>query len=124
MLLAQLKLQKGDNQGAITVLQDLSGKLSTGPNAAAVRGLLGDAYSQSGKPAEAAAEYERAAGVTQMPNEKAYLLSKAGHSYMTAGKQPEARRIWESLATNQDSPGLAAEARVRLGELVASPAKG
>ena len=123
MLLAQLKLEKGDNQGAVTYLQELTRKLNAGPNAAAVRGLLGDAYAQLEKPAEAAAEYERAADVTQMPNEKAYLLSKAGHAYMAAGKHAEARRIWEGLAANQDSPGLASEARVRLGELVASAAK-
>ena len=42
---------------------------------------------------------------------------------MAAGKKPEARRIWEGLAANQESPALAAEARVRLGELVASPAR-
>jgi predicted negative regulator of RcsB-dependent stress response len=124
MLLAQLKLEKGDNQGAVTYLQGLAGKLSSGPNAAAVRSLLGDAFAQLDKPADAAAEYERAAGLTEMPNEKAYLLSKAGHAYMAAGKNPEARRIWEALAASQDSPGLAAEARVRLGELVASPSRG
>ena len=123
MLLAQLKLEKGDNQGAVTFLQGLTGKVSSGPNAAAARGLLGDAYAQLGKAAEAAGEYERAAALTTMPNERSYLLSKAGHAYMAAGKHPEARRIWEGLAANQDSPGLAAEARVRLGELVASAAR-
>ena len=124
MLLAQLKLEKGDNQGATTYLQELAGKISKGPNAASVRGLLGDALAQLGKAAEAAAEYERAAALTEMPNEKAFLLSKAGHAYMAAGKNPEARRIWEGLAANQESPGLAAEARVRLGELVAAAARG
>jgi predicted negative regulator of RcsB-dependent stress response len=123
MLLAQIKLEKGDYQGAVTSLQDLAGKVPSGPNAASVRSLLGDAYAQLGKPAEAAAEYERAAGLTTMPNEKAFILSKAGHAYMAAGKNPEARRIWEAVAASQDSPGLAAEARVRLGELVASPAR-
>jgi predicted negative regulator of RcsB-dependent stress response len=118
MLLAQLKLEKGDYQGAVTFLQDLAGKISSGPNAASVRSLLGDAEAQLGKTAEAAAEYERAAGLTEMPNEKSYLLSKAGHAYMAADKHPEARRVWEVLARNQDSPGLAAEAKVRLGELV------
>ncbi|HET8833480.1 MAG TPA: tetratricopeptide repeat protein [Gemmatimonadales bacterium] len=123
MLLAQLKLEKGDNQGAVTYLKGLSDKLKSGPNAAAVRGLLGDAYSQLEKPAEAAAEYEAAAGLTAMPNEKAFLMSKAGHAYMAAGKHAEARKVWEALAANQESPALAAEAKVRLGELVASPAK-
>jgi predicted negative regulator of RcsB-dependent stress response len=123
MLLAQLKLEKGDNQGAVTFLRDLASKLSSDPNAAAVRSLLGDALAQLGKPAEAAAEYERAAALTEMPNEKAYVLAKAGHAYMDAGQKPEARRVWEGLAANQESPGLAAEARVRLGELAAIAAR-
>ena len=119
MLLAQLKLEKGDNQGAVTYLKELTGKLSSGPNAASVRSLLGDAYAQLEKHAEAAAEYEKAASLTDMPNEKAYILAKAGHAYMAAGKNPDARRIWSVLEANQNSPALAAEARVRLGELVA-----
>ena len=123
MLLAQLKLDKGDNQGAVTYLQELTSKLKTGPNAAAARSLLGDALNQLGKPAEAAAEYERGAELTSMPNEKAYLLSKAGHAYMAGGKTPEARRIWEALATQQDNPAVAAEAHVRLGELAAMAAR-
>jgi predicted negative regulator of RcsB-dependent stress response len=124
MLLAQLKLEKGDNQGAVTYLQGLTGKLTSGPSAASARSLLGDAYSQLNKPAEAAAEYERAAGLTNMPNEKAFLMSKAGHAYMAAGKLTEARKVWEALAAQQDSQGLAAEARVRLGELSAMAARG
>lgn len=120
MLLAQLKLEKGDNQGAVTYLQQLGEKVTSGPNAASARALLGDALSQLGKPAEAAAEYERAASFTEMPNERGFLLSKAGHAFMAAGKNAEARRIWEGLANAEDSPALAAEARVRLGELVAS----
>ena len=120
MLLAQLKLEKGDNQGAVTYLQQLGEKVTSGPNAASARALLGDALSQLGKPAEAAAEYERAATLTEMPNERAFHLGKAGHAFMAAGKNADARRIWEGLANSQDSPALAAEARVRLGELVAS----
>ena len=102
----------------------IDGRVETGPNASAVRSLLGDAQSQLGKTAEAAAEYERAAALTEMPNERAYLLTKAGHAYMAAGKLPEARRIWERLSSNQENPGVAAEARVRLGELVATPVRG
>ena len=123
MMLGQLKLDKGDYQGAATYLAKLAGDLS-GPNAASARALLGDAYAQLGKPAEAAAEYERAAAETAMPNEKASLLAKAGHAYMTAGKQPEARKIWQALATQQDNQAVAAEAHVRLGELTAQPAGG
>jgi predicted negative regulator of RcsB-dependent stress response len=124
MLLAQLKLDKGDNQGAVTFLQGLTGKLTSGPDAVSARTLLGDAYSQMTKYAEAAAEYERAAGLTSMPNEKTYLMAKAGHAYMAAGKSPEARKIWETLANQSDNPSAAAEARLRLGELSAMAARG
>lgn len=123
MLLAQLKLEKGDNQGAVTYLQQLGERVTSGPNAASARALLGDALSQLGKAAEAAAEYERAASLTEMSNERGFLLAKAGHAYMAGGKNAEARRIWESLANAEGSPALAAEARVRLGELVATGVK-
>jgi predicted negative regulator of RcsB-dependent stress response len=120
LLLGQLKLDKGDYQGAAAYLQKLVAGQSTGPNAASARSLLGDALAQLNKPAEAAAEYERAAGLTSMPNEKALLLAKAGHAYMAAEKRPEARKIWEALEAQTDNAALADEARVRLGELAAA----
>ena len=124
MLLAQLKLEKGDNLGAATYLEGLTSRLKSGPDAVSARTLLGDAYSQLTRYAEAAAEYERAAAATSMPNEKTALLMKAGHAYMAAGKTPEARKIWQTLANQSDNPSVAAEARVRLGELSAQSARG
>jgi predicted negative regulator of RcsB-dependent stress response len=122
MMLGQLRLEKGDYPGAVTYLQELVPKLS-GPNAAAARGLLGDALSQNNKPAEAAAEYEKAVALTTMPNEKISLQMRAGHAYMAAGKVPEAKKIWEALASQDDDPSVAAEAHVRLGELAVAAAK-
>src|SRR5437763_5184700 len=123
MLLAQLKLDQGDNQGAVTALTDLAHKFPSGPYAASVRALLGDAYEQLGKPAEAAAEYEQAALATSLPNERALLMSKLGRAFAAAGKNDKARETWESLANQQASPALAAEARIRLGELLATAKK-
>jgi predicted negative regulator of RcsB-dependent stress response len=123
MLLAQLKLEQGDNQGAVTVLTDLAQKIPSGPYAASVRGLLGDAYSQLGKPAEAAAAYEQAALATTLPNERSLLLSKLGRAWVAAGKTDKARETWEALAVQTSSPSLAAEARLRLGELLATAKK-
>jgi predicted negative regulator of RcsB-dependent stress response len=119
MLLGQIRLEKGDAPGAVTALQELAGKVGSDASAASVHGLLGDALSQAGKIAEAAAEYEKAAGLTSMPNEKMMLLAKAGHSYMAAGKSAEAKKVWEAIAAQQESAALAAEARVRLGEIAA-----
>jgi tetratricopeptide (TPR) repeat protein len=122
-MLGQLKLQKGDYQGAADYLKGLATRLD-GPNAAAAKGLLGDAYSQLNKPAEAAAEYEAAASTTNMPSEKAFYLARAGNAYMAANKNAEARKIWEALSKQQDNASVAAEARVRLGALTAQPAQG
>ena len=123
MLLAQTKLEQGDYQGAVTALKDLAAKNEAGPYATPLRALLGDAYSQLGKYAEAAAEYGRAALATQAPNERAILLAKIGRSETAAGNTAKARQAWESLANQNDNAGLAAEARVRLGELLATGAK-
>jgi len=123
MLLAQLKLDQGDNAGAVTALKELTGRISSGPYAASLRSLLGDALAQSGKPADAAAEYDRASQLTTMPNERALILSKAARAFAAAGNRDKARQAWESLASQQDNQALAAEARLRLGELLATPAK-
>ena len=82
-----------------------------------MHGLLAAALSQANKAAEAAAEYEKAAGLTNMPNEKAMLLAKAAGSYTQAGKIADAKRIWTTVAAQSDNQGLAGEARVRLGEI-------
>jgi predicted negative regulator of RcsB-dependent stress response len=117
LLLAQLKFEKGDFAGAAASLKDLSGKVGNGPSAAQVNGLLGDALSQQSKPAEAAAEYEKAAGATTMANEKNFWLSKAAAAYMTAQKIPEAKKLYEGLAAQSDNQALSTEAHLRLGEL-------
>jgi predicted negative regulator of RcsB-dependent stress response len=120
LLLGQVKLDKGDAAGAVTALQELASKVGSDASAATVHGLLGDALSQANKTAEAAAEYEKAAEMTSMPNEKALLLAKAGHAYMAAGKSAEAKKVWEALANQQDNQAIAGEARVRLGEIAAA----
>lgn len=120
LLVGQLHLQQNQAPAAVTYLQGMVGKAGTGPAAASVHGLLADALSQTGKPAEAAAEYEKAAGLTTGPNERAGYQSKAAYAYEAAGRGADARKVFEALAAQQDSPALAAEARVRLGELMAA----
>jgi predicted negative regulator of RcsB-dependent stress response len=117
LILAELRLDRGDAAAAVSGLRDLSSKVSKGPNAAQVSGLLADALAQQNKPAEAAIEYERAASLTSMPNEKNVWLSKAGRAYITAAKPADARKIFEILAAQTDNESVAMEAHVRLGEL-------
>ena len=101
----------------------MAAKVTSGPNAAQIRSLLGDALAQSGKPAEAAAEYERASTVTTHPNEKNWLLAKAARSYNSAGKTAEARKLYEALAAQGESEAVSSEAKVRLGEMTVGAAR-
>ena len=117
MLLAQLKLEKGDFQGAATELESLSGHVASGPGAASIRGLLGDAKAQLSKPADAAVEYEKAATLAEGPNERSFWRAKAGRAFLDGGKIAEGRKVFEELAAQHDNEAVATEARVRLGEL-------
>ena len=119
LLLGQIRLEKGDAANAVTGLRELAAKVGTDAGAASVHELLGDALSQDSKAAEAAAEYEKGSELTAMPNERAMLLAKAGHAYMLAGKPADAKKVWKALSNQADNQALAAEARVRLGEIEA-----
>jgi predicted negative regulator of RcsB-dependent stress response len=68
----------------------------------------------------AAGQYKVAAQETRYPADKAQYQAYAARDYMAAGKTDEAKAIWTELAKDETSP-LAAEAKVRLGELVAKP---
>lgn len=68
----------------------------------------------------AAEEYKLAGEETRFPVDKAQYQSAAATDYMAAGKKEEAKAIWTELAKDDTSP-LAAEAKVRLGELMAKP---
>jgi TolA-binding protein len=117
MLLAQLQLDRGDAASAITGLTALVGKAGSGPNAPAVVGLLGDAQVQGGKFADAAASYEKAATITNMPSEKQFWLNKAARAYVAGGNAAKAKTLYEALASQSDNDVVATEAKVRIGEM-------
>ena len=68
----------------------------------------------------AAEQYKLAAKETRFPVDKAQYQAAAARDYMVAGKTEEAKAIWTELAKDETGP-LAAEAKVRLGELLAKP---
>ncbi len=70
----------------------------------------------------AAEQYKLAAQVTRFPVDKAEYQAAAARDYTAAGKIEEARAIWTALAKDETGP-IAAEARVRLGEIEAKPMK-
>ncbi|HVE78986.1 MAG TPA: hypothetical protein VNA89_09005, partial [Gemmatimonadaceae bacterium] len=70
--------------------------------------------------ADAARRYEDAAEATRFTNERAQHLASAARAKRAAGDAPGALRVWEELARDPQSP-LAPEARLRVGELSATP---
>jgi predicted negative regulator of RcsB-dependent stress response len=76
---------------------------------------------ESGKNAEAAAEYLKASETALADVEKARYKADAARTYQAAQKLEEARKIWTELAADDANP-LAGEARLRLGELTAKAA--
>ena len=121
MLLAQTNYNAGKYQDGVKVLEEVSGK--AGGSEASLQSLIGDGYSQLGKAANAAKAYERAGDASEFDTERAYYRAKAARSYTSAGNVNEAKRIWSQLATDEKAQAVAAEARVRLAELNAKPAK-
>ena len=103
-------------------LAELDKTLSSAPKdfVASIHVLKANGYEELKDFVRAADEYKAAAEATRFPAQKAQYQAAAARSYMAGGKQAEARAIWTELAADDTSP-LAAEARVRLGEIVAKP---
>lgn len=119
ILLAQVQLQQGKVSEA---LQTLDAVGSAGVLQSSVHALRGAALEQSGKPAEAAAEYLKAASTAQLKAEGESYKADAARAYLVAGNRAEALKIWEGIAADASSV-LYNEAQLRIGELTASAVK-
>lgn len=121
--LTQIDYNTGKFQEGVTRLQQVAGSSAASNDVASIMSLEGDGYAQMGKNAEAAKAYQAAADASPFQNEKALQLSKAARAYRVAGDTAKARDIWTRLLNDPDAQSMAAEARVRLGELEAETAK-
>ena len=117
LALAEVHYAKGEYQKGIDVLSQTK---PAEQFAAPVAAMLGDGYSQLGKPREAAQEYRLAAEATPFKEERESHLADAARALTVAGDTAAAVQIWQELAANP-SGAFAAEARVRIGELTAKP---
>jgi hypothetical protein len=73
---------------------------------------------------KAAKQYEDAAtAAVGMQTQHAFLEAKAARTYAEAGDTAKARQLWTTLANDPNTQAVAAEARVRLGELTVQVAK-
>jgi predicted negative regulator of RcsB-dependent stress response len=123
MLLAQIDYDGNKVQDGISILDKLSGSGAASRVESTIRGLEGDGYMQLGKPAEAAKRYESAADASKGETERALQRSKAARAYQIAGDTAKARQVWTSMLNDPTAQSMAAEARLRLGELRAQVAK-
>ncbi len=122
MILAAIDYDQSKYQEGIAVLE----KAASGapkPMEVQLRTLIGDGYMSLKNAPSAAQEYEKAASISTGVLEKANQRARAARAYAVGGDTAKARQIWSELAEDQTNPSVAAEAKVRLGELTAKPAK-
>ncbi|HET9424675.1 MAG TPA: tetratricopeptide repeat protein [Gemmatimonadaceae bacterium] len=122
MILAQINFDQGKFQEGITMLESAASS-APGPMEAQLRTLIGDGYLSMKNAVSAAREFEKAAEMSGREMERAAQLARAARAYQLAGDTAKARQLWTDLAVNEKNPSIAAEAKVRLGELTAKPAK-
>src|SRR5690606_1304358 len=122
MLLAQTYYDNSQWDEGLTALRRVEGSAGSDFNAA-VKGLIGTGLEGKGDFAAAAQSYLAAASAARFDLDADSYRADAARAYTSGGSTAEAVRIWEELAASSESPH-APEARVRLGELTATPVGG
>jgi predicted negative regulator of RcsB-dependent stress response len=121
-LLAQIDYDGGKVDSGVAVLQRLTTASAAKLDLASIYSLIGDGQMQANKAAAAAAAYQKAAAAAPSDEDRAFQQSKAARAFLAAGDTARARALWQGLANNPKDQGVAAEAKVRLGEIDAKPA--
>jgi predicted negative regulator of RcsB-dependent stress response len=113
LLLAQVDFQQGKYAEGLKLLDGVGSAGALEPSLHALRAA---GLEESKRPAEAAAEYLKAADATKLPSERESYKADAARAFVAAGKKDEALKIWQPMADDASSP-LNAEAKLRVGEL-------
>ena len=119
LILAQAKYDGARFDEGLKVLDEVS---SPGAFASGVESLKAAGYEGKLQFDKAAEHYQAAVAKASLSGEKDYLKGEAARALTAAGKQAEAKKLWEELAAKVDSP-MSGDARIRLGELTAAPIK-
>ena len=122
MLLAQHNFDQDKFDEGLKVLQPYQAATAAGRNLASIWSLTGDGLLSQAKVDEAVAAFRKAADATTYPGEKAVYLSKAARSLQMAGKNAEAKELWERLKKDPEASLVHSEADIRLGELTSQTA--
>jgi tetratricopeptide (TPR) repeat protein len=116
--MAQSRLIAGQAELAVGTLEEF---LAGGPPAAYVspgNGLLGTAYENTKRYAEAEAAYRKASEAATIDYLKATLLLDAGRAALLAGRRDEAIATYQEVVDRFGETAARSEAEVRLSELV------
>ncbi|HEV2018067.1 MAG TPA: tetratricopeptide repeat protein [Gemmatimonadaceae bacterium] len=119
MTLAQALYQQKKFKEGIAALKKAEGKAPSDFRPS-IHILEADGYEELKDFVAAAEQYKVAAKETRFPVDKAQYQAAAARDYMAAGETDEAKALWTELAKDETGPA-AAEAKVRLGELLAKP---
>ena len=117
MLLAQHHFDQDKFDEGLKVLQPYQTSSAAGASLGSIWSLTGDGLLSQAKVDEAVAAFRKAAEATTYSGEKAVYLSKAARSLQMAGKNAEARELWERLKRDPEASLVHSEADIRLGEL-------
>lgn len=120
ILLAQILYGEGKHDDGIVRLKAAVG---SAPNhfVPALEELLAGGYADTKRYDEAVQHLTRAAEKAAFATDKAIYRAEAARLLALSGKTAEARKAWQALADDPESP-VANEARVRIGELDAKAA--
>lgn len=121
LILAEVRFDRGQFDDGLSVLQPLTKADDEGLRASAYN-LVGAGYEAQKKHEDAAKAYQQAADVTPYAIERDQYLASAARALTEGGKLDEAKKLWSQLASDPAS-AMAAEARVRLGEIEAKAVK-
>ncbi len=122
MLLAQIEFSQAKHAEGLKALEPYQTARAAGAALPAIWSLTADGQLGLGQAVAAAASYQRAAESTKLAGTRAVLQAKAARALMAAGRDQEARVIWERLAADPDAAVVKNEAEIRLGELATKPA--
>ena len=115
--IAQARLVTGQNELAIASLTDF---LKTNPPAfyaAPAYGLLGTAYENTARWADALAAHRRSAALAEVEYLKASALLDAGRAARLGGKRDDAIAIYHEILEKHGKTAAETEAQIRLAEL-------
>ncbi len=121
MVLAQTDFEEARWADGLKILDAVKGSGAIENFKAPIDGLVAGGYADMKKYDDAVKSYQAAADESKFQSVKDLYLADAARVLQVAGKNDDAKKIWEELASRPDSPSVA-EAKVRLGELSAVPA--